>query len=238
MSTWKKASTLQRPTGKVCFQHFLYINPSHSVSPFPSYSTCTFSIFFCSTFECACKTDFLSKGYYFRRQIFLRYFRKTCIFFILLFQELMLKAWLCQEKVLSWNEPPQLHKNDASGDTDNFNFINFRVTTVICSSSEHEFLNLEVCRWHSRVFTCVWYSRTGISSSSVGPNWRRAAEKRMATAKASFKLVMEIPVIIILPEDKDPRAALKRSLPSWMNRKHRMNAEANISSYPHKDATL
>lgn len=66
----------------------------------------------------------------------------------------------------------------------------------------------------SEVFTCVWYSITGISSSSVGPNWWRVAEKRMAIDKASFKLVAETAVIRILPEDKDPRAALKRSLTS------------------------
>lgn len=190
------------------------------------------------TSACLCNTVFLLQGYYFKRQMFLATSEKHAFFFGFALPR------TCSKSLVMPGEGFQLEWTPTAvlvwcfrRHRDNFNFTNSRAPTVICGSSECEFHYIEVCRLNSKVFTCVWYSRTGISSSSVGPNWWRAAEKRMAIVKASFKLVVENPMIIILPLDKVPRAALKRSLTSWINRRYRMNAEANISFYPQKDAT-
>lgn len=69
------------------------------------------------------------------------------------------------------------------------------------------------------IITCNWYSKTGISSVSVGPNCLLAAEKRIATVKANFRLIRAILVIYTLPPDKAPRDAPKRFLGSWKRQK-------------------
>ncbi|KAF3836720.1 hypothetical protein F7725_004184 [Dissostichus mawsoni] len=62
--------------------------------------------------------------------------------------------------------------------------------------------------------TCNWYSRTGISSVSLGPNCLRVAEKRMAIVRASFRLTRAILVMVTLPPDRAPRDSPKRLLGS------------------------
>lgn len=54
---------------------------------------------------------------------------------------------------------------------------------------------------------------------SVGPNCLLAAEKRIATVKANFRLIRAILVIYTLPPDKAPRDAPKRFLGSWKRQK-------------------
>ena len=63
--------------------------------------------------------------------------------------------------------------------------------------------------------TCSWYSRTGISSPSVGPNWRQVAEKRRAMHTASFRVVTDMLTMETRPADKLPRDAPKRCLSSF-----------------------
>lgn len=74
--------------------------------------------------------------------------------------------------------------------------------------------------------TCSWYSSTGSSSSSLGPNWRRVAEKRTAIVKANFRLTTAILDMDTLPLDKAPSEAPKRLLGSWERKGRKVLFEA------------
>lgn len=74
--------------------------------------------------------------------------------------------------------------------------------------------------------TCSWYSSTGSSSSSLGPNWRRVAEKRTAIVKANFRLTTAILDMDTLPPDKAPSEAPKRLLGSWERKGRKVLFEA------------
>lgn len=83
----------------------------------------------------------------------------------------------------------------------------------------HEYKKIILKCFFLPILTCNWYSKTGISSASLGPNCLLVAEKRMATIRASFRLTRPILVMDTLPPDREPRDAPKRLFGSCRTRK-------------------
>ena len=81
-----------------------------------------------------------------------------------------------------------------------------------------EWLKFNIHDWSScmnNLHTWSWYSRTGISWPSLGPNCLRAAEYLIAMGRQIFKLTNAIPVIPTRPPESAPREAPNLLLGSW-----------------------
>ena len=68
--------------------------------------------------------------------------------------------------------------------------------------------------------TCSWYSITGISSVSFGPNCLLTAEYRMAMGIQSLRLQTHIPVIPTRPPESAPKEAPNRLFGSFQVKKN------------------
>ena len=87
---------------------------------------------------------------------------------------------------------------------------NIKEETLLSIKREDFFLK---CTWS-------WYSITGISSVSFGPNCRLTAEYRIAMGIQSLRLQTHIPVIPTRPPESAPKEAPNRLFGSFQVKKN------------------